>query len=79
MHKVIQLISIFLYDKNMFYSVKVHVHWVNLMKNSNHTKNSKSCNFERNGCKAKDSFCEPLSKKMFNGFKMSGFRCKSHV
>jgi hypothetical protein len=33
MHKVIQLISNFLYNKNMPTSMKVHVHWMNLMKN----------------------------------------------
>jgi len=33
MHKVIQLISNFLYDKNMAPFMKVHVHWMNLMKN----------------------------------------------
>jgi len=33
MHKVIQLISNFLYNKNMPPSMKVHVHWMNLMKN----------------------------------------------
>ncbi len=31
--KIIQLISICLYNKNMSPSMKVHVHWVNLMKN----------------------------------------------
>jgi len=33
MHKVIQMISNFLYNKNMPPSMKVHVHWMNLMKN----------------------------------------------
>jgi len=33
MHKVIQLISNFLYNKNMPPLMKVHVHWMNLMKN----------------------------------------------
>jgi hypothetical protein len=33
MHKIIQLISKFLYNKNMSPSMKVHVRWVNLMKN----------------------------------------------
>ncbi len=33
MHKIIQLISIFLENKNMFPFMKVHVHWMNLMKN----------------------------------------------
>jgi VanZ family protein len=33
MHKMIQLISNFLYNKNMPPSMKIHVHWMNLMKN----------------------------------------------
>jgi hypothetical protein len=33
MHKVIQLISNFLNNKNMLPSMKIHVHWMNLMKN----------------------------------------------
>jgi hypothetical protein len=46
----------------------------------NHSKISKSWNFEWKGYKAKDSFLKPFDKKiMFNGFKMSSFRCKLHV
>ncbi len=46
----------------------------------NQTKISKSSNFEGKGCKAKDSFKKPFDKKItFNGFKMSSFRCRSHV
>jgi hypothetical protein len=33
MHKVMQLISNFLYNKNMSFSMKVHVLSMNLMKN----------------------------------------------
>jgi hypothetical protein len=33
MQKVIQLFLNFLYNKNISPSMKVHVHWVNLMKN----------------------------------------------
>ncbi len=33
MYKIIRLISIFLYNKNMPAFMKVHVHWMNLMKN----------------------------------------------
>ncbi len=33
MHKIIELISNFLYNKNMPPSMKVHVHWMTLMKN----------------------------------------------
>jgi hypothetical protein len=33
MHKIIQLISNFLYNKKMPHFIKVHVHWMNLMRN----------------------------------------------
>jgi hypothetical protein len=33
MHKITQLTSNFLYNKNMPLSMKIHVHWMNLMKN----------------------------------------------
>jgi hypothetical protein len=33
MYKVIQLISNFLYNKTVFLFMKVHVHWVKLIKN----------------------------------------------
>ncbi len=33
MHKIIQFFLIFLYNKNISPFMKVHVHWVNLMKN----------------------------------------------
>jgi hypothetical protein len=33
MHKMIYLISIFLYKKNMLPFMQLHVHYVNLMKN----------------------------------------------
>jgi hypothetical protein len=32
-HKIMQLISKNLYNKNMPPSMKIHVHWMNLMKN----------------------------------------------
>jgi hypothetical protein len=41
----------------------------------NHSKISKSSNFDKKGYKAKDSFFKPFDKIiMFNGFKMSNFR-----
>jgi hypothetical protein len=33
MYKIVQLISNFLYYKNLPPSMKIHVHWMNLMKN----------------------------------------------
>jgi hypothetical protein len=46
----------------------------------NHSKFSKFGNFEKKGCKAKNSFFKPFDKRtIFNGFKMSNFKCSSHV
>jgi len=33
MHTIIQLISNFMYNKNLSHFMKIHVHWMNLMKN----------------------------------------------
>jgi hypothetical protein len=79
MHKVIQLISKNLYNNIVALSMKIYVHWMNLMTNQIIQKISKSWNFERKGFNAKNSLLKPFGKKiMFNGFKMSSFRCK-HV
>jgi len=61
MHKVIQLISIILYNKKMPLFMKVHVHWMNLMKNQIIQKFQ---NLEGKSCKAKDSFLKPFDKKL---------------
>ncbi len=60
MHKVIQLISIFLYNKNIPLYVKGHVHWMNLMKNQIIQKFQ---SLEGKGCKAKSYFQKPFDKK----------------
>jgi hypothetical protein len=80
MHKVIQLISNFLYNKNMFPFMKVHVHWMNLMKNQIKQK-LRSLNFKKKRvARQRAHIFKPFDKKiMFNGFKMSSFRCKSHA
>jgi hypothetical protein len=57
MHKAMQLISNILYNKNMPPSMKVHVHWMNLMKNQIIQKLQ---NFERKNYKVKYSFLKPL-------------------
>jgi len=73
------LISNFLYNKNVPPSMKVHIHWMNLMKKQSN-KNFKVFKFSKKGCKTKNSFFRPFNKKiMFNEFKMSSFKCKSHV
>jgi hypothetical protein len=80
MYKVIKLISIFLHNKNMSPFMKIHVHWVNLMKNQIKQKFQSFEILKEKGYKAKDSFSWPFGKNiMFNGFKMSNFKCKSHV
>jgi hypothetical protein len=54
--------------------MKVHVHWMNLMKNQIKQK------FEGKGCKVEDSFCKPFDEKiMFNVFKMFNFKCLGHM
>jgi hypothetical protein len=46
----------------------------------NYAKFSKSLNFERKGCKEKDLKKKPFDKRIvFNGFKVSSLRCRSHV
>jgi hypothetical protein len=42
--------------------IKVHVHWMNLIKN--HTKISNCWNFDGKGYKANDSFFKPFDKKI---------------
>jgi hypothetical protein len=80
MDKVIQLISNFLYDKNMPFLWKyMFIRWT-LMKNQIIQKNSKSWNFETKINKEKDFFKKPFDKIiMCNGFKISSIRCRSHV
>ncbi len=56
-------------------SMKVHVHCMNLMKNQIIQK-FQSLEI----LKERIDFVKPFyKKKMFNGFKMSNFRCRSHV
>jgi hypothetical protein len=59
MHKVIQLISNFLYNKNIPPSMKVHVHWMNLMKNQIIQK-FQNLEILKKGYKANDSFLKPF-------------------
>jgi len=60
-----QLISIFLYNKNMYYESTCSLD--KLDEKPIHSKISKFWNFEKKGYKAKDSFFKPFDKKkMFN-------------
>ncbi len=61
MHKIIQLIYKFLYNKNFPSSMKVHVHWMNLMKNQ---MKQTFQNFEGKGCMVEDSFLKPFDKTL---------------
>jgi hypothetical protein len=62
--------------------MKIYVHWVNLMKNQIIHKFQSLEIKKKKGYKAKRSFFNDLTKYMFNGFKMSSFKCRwcrSHV
>jgi hypothetical protein len=74
------LISKILYKKKHARFYKSTCSLDELDEKPNHSKISKFWNFEKKGCKTKDSFFKPFDKKnMFNGFKMSSFRSKSHM
>jgi hypothetical protein len=79
MHKVIQLISNFLYNKNMPHSMKVHVHRMNLKKNWIIQKFQNLKILKEKAARQRTHFFNHLIKIMFNGFKMSNFKCKSHM
>jgi hypothetical protein len=80
MHKIIQLISKKLYNKSMPLSMKIPIHWMNLMKNQIIKKIQSLEFFKERVTRQKTHLKNQLIKKiMFNGFKMSIFRCESHV
>jgi len=56
MHKMIELISNFLYQKPMLPFMQLHVHWTLIWWKINHMKIPKSWNFETKGYKGRDSF-----------------------
>jgi len=61
-------------------SMKVHVHWMNLMKNQIIQKCSNFEILKERVARQKTHFFNHLTKKKrFNGLKMSSFRCRSHV
>jgi hypothetical protein len=77
MHKVIQLISKFVYNKNMPLFMKLHVHWINLMKNRI-IQNCQSLEILKEKVTTQRiHFLNHLTKKQFNGFKMFSFKCTS--
>jgi hypothetical protein len=61
-------------------SMKVHVHWKNLMKNQIIQKFQSLEILKERATRQRVHFFNYLIKKIvFNGFKMFSFRCKSHV
>jgi hypothetical protein len=66
MHKIIQLISNFFNNKNMSFSMKVHVHSVNLMKNQIIQKFQSLEIFKDRVTKQRTHFFNDLAKKKFN-------------
>jgi len=64
MHKVIQLFSNSLYIKNMPLSMKIHVHWMNLMKNQIIQKFQSFNILKKMVAKQKTHFLNHLMKKL---------------
>jgi hypothetical protein len=59
--------------------MKVHVHWMNLMKNQIKQK-FHGLEILKERLQGKELIFRPFNKKiMFNGFKIFSFRCRSHV
>ncbi len=80
MYKVIQSISIFLYNKNIPPFMKVHVHWINLIKNQIIQKCQSLEILKEKATRQRTHFFQLFDQKiMFNGFKMSSCRCRSYV
>ncbi len=74
------MISIFLYKKNIPLSINVHVHWMNLIKNQILQKYESFEILKERVVKQRAQFFLAFDKIiMFNGFKMSNFKCRSHV
>jgi hypothetical protein len=64
MHKIIQLISNFLHNKNMSPSMKVHVHWMNLIKNQIIKKCQSFEILNEKAIRQKTHFFNHLTKKL---------------
>jgi hypothetical protein len=80
MHKVMQLIWIFLYNKDMPPSMKIHIQWMNLMKNHIKQKIQSNLILEERVARQKTHFKNHLIKTFYSmRSKSFRFRCKSHV
>jgi len=64
MHKIKQLISNFLYNKNMSLFMKVHVHWMNLMKKQIKQKNLSLEILKERATRQRTHFLNHLIKKL---------------
>jgi hypothetical protein len=73
------LISIFLYNKNMPPFMKVHVHWMNLMKNQIIQKFQSLEFLKKRVARQRTHFKNHLIKKLCSIFKMFSIRRRSHV
>jgi hypothetical protein len=71
MHKIIQLISKKLYNKNMPLSMKIPIHWMNLMKKKI-IKKIQSLEFFKERATRQNIHLKNqlIKKKMFNVFKI---------
>jgi hypothetical protein len=59
--------------------MRVHVHWMNLMKNQIIQKFQNFEILKERVTRQRTHFLNHLIKKYVQWFKMSSFRCKSHV
>ncbi len=78
-HKIIEFISNFLNKENMPPFMKVHVHWMNLMKNQIIQKFQSFEILKEKVTKQKTRLKNHLTKNYVRWVQMSNFRCKSHV
>jgi hypothetical protein len=71
MHKIIKLISKILYNINMPPFMKIHVHWMNLIKNQIIQEFQSLENLKERAIRQRIHFFNHLTKKvMFNMLKM---------
>jgi len=75
MHKVIQLILDFLYNKNMALSMKIHVHYVNLMKKEIRQKFQSFETLKEKAYRKMIHFLNHLTKKLCS----MGSKCRASI
>jgi hypothetical protein len=77
MHKVIQFISNFLYNKTMIPSMKVNIHWMNFMKNQNIKKLHSLEILKERATRQRIHFLNHLTKNIFY-FLFQFFETENH-